>query len=312
MSELFGLPDGYEVLLGNGGSTCFWDAAAFGLIERRSAHLVLGEFSSKFAAISTAAPHLDAPDVLESEPGAVPATFDAVDADVYAYPHNETSTGVTVPLHRPAGDALVVVDGTSAAGGTPFAPDRVDVYYFAPQKCFAGDGGLWLACCSPGCDRAHRTHRRDRAVDAAVARPRHRARELPPRPDVQHARAGHVVPARAPDRVDERERRARVDLGAVRGVGRGAVRLGRSATVGDAVRQGPGLPQPGHRHHRLRSAGRRRRDRGDAARQRHRRRRAVPQARPQPTAHRAVPGDRDRRRRDPHARHRPHRRPLGS
>ena len=87
--------------------------------------------------------------MLESEPGAVPATFDAVDADVYAYPHNETSTGVTVPLHRPAGDALVVVDGTSAAGGTPFATDRVDVYYFAPQKCFAGDGGLWLACAAP-------------------------------------------------------------------------------------------------------------------------------------------------------------------
>ncbi len=149
MTELFGLPDGHEVLLGNGGSTCFWDAAAFGLIERRSAHLVLGEFSSKFAAISTAAPHLESPDVLESEPGAVPATFDAVAADLYAYPHNETSTGVTVPLHRPAGDALVVVDGTSAAGGTPFAADRVDTYYFAPQKCFAGDGGLWLACASP-------------------------------------------------------------------------------------------------------------------------------------------------------------------
>jgi phosphoserine aminotransferase len=149
ISELFALPDGYEVLLGNGGSTAFWDAAAFHLIERRSSHLVLGEFSSKFASVAAGAPHLDAPEILETEPGALPATIDRPAGDVYAYPHNETSTGVAVRLHRPGGDALVLVDATSAAGGVPVDPNAFDVYYFAPQKCFASDGGMWLACCSP-------------------------------------------------------------------------------------------------------------------------------------------------------------------
>jgi phosphoserine aminotransferase len=150
LADLFGLPEGYEVLLGNGGSTLFWDAAAFGLIERRSSHLVLGEFSSKFAAIARGAPHLDDPEVLETEPGAAPQMLDQVAGDVYAYPQNETSTGVTVPLHRPdTGDALVVVDATSAAAGMAITPETFDVYYFAPQKCLGSDGGLWLACFSP-------------------------------------------------------------------------------------------------------------------------------------------------------------------
>jgi phosphoserine aminotransferase len=149
LAELFTLPDGYEVLLGNGGSTLFWDAASFGLIEQRSSHLVLGEFSSKFASVATKAPHLGAPEVLETEPGATPKLLDAPAGDAYAYPHNETSTGVTVPLHRPGGDALVLVDATSAAGGTRVDPSLFDVYYFAPQKCFAGDGGTFLALASP-------------------------------------------------------------------------------------------------------------------------------------------------------------------
>jgi phosphoserine aminotransferase len=149
MRELFDLPEGYEVLLGNGGSTLFWDAASFGLIEQRSSHLVLGEFSSKFASVTNKAPHLDAPEVLETEPGATPKVLDAPVGDVYAYPHNETSTGVAVPLHRPAGDALVLVDATSAAGGTRVDPRLFDVYYFAPQKCFAGDGCTFLALASP-------------------------------------------------------------------------------------------------------------------------------------------------------------------
>jgi phosphoserine aminotransferase len=149
LADLFSLPDNYEVLLGNGGSTLFWDAAAFGVIERRSTHLVLGEFSSKFAAVAKGAPHLDDPQVCETPPGEPARRPDSVDGDVYAYPHNETSTGVAVPVHRPAGDALVVVDGTSAAGGMRVDPESFDVYYFAPQKCFASDGGLWLACCSP-------------------------------------------------------------------------------------------------------------------------------------------------------------------
>jgi phosphoserine aminotransferase len=150
LDELFSLPDGYEVLVGNGGSTLFWDAAVFGLIAHRSTHVVIGEFSSKFAAVARGAPHLDEPQVCETEPGARPQLPDHVEGDVYAYPHNETSTGVVVPPHRPArSDALVVVDGTSAAGGLRVDPTAFDVYYFAPQKCFASDGGLWLALCSP-------------------------------------------------------------------------------------------------------------------------------------------------------------------
>ncbi len=150
LAELFALPDGYEVLIGNGGSTLFWDAAVFGLIDRRSTHLVIGEFSSKFAAVARSAPHLDEPEVYDTEPGRRPQLPDRVDGDVYAYPHNETSTGVMVPVHRPEGsDALVVVDGTSAASGMRVDAAAFDVYYFAPQKCFASDGGLWLACCSP-------------------------------------------------------------------------------------------------------------------------------------------------------------------
>jgi phosphoserine aminotransferase len=150
LTELFALPDGYEVLLGNGGTTAFWDAAAFGLVEQRARHVVLGEFSSKFAAVIAGAPHLDAPDVIESKPGEVPEIATDSGADAYAYPHNETSTGVTVPLHRPAkGTGLVLVDATSAAGGVRIDPAAFDVYYFAPQKCFACDAGIWLAACSP-------------------------------------------------------------------------------------------------------------------------------------------------------------------
>ncbi len=149
LADLFSIPDGYEVLLGLGGSTLFWDAASFGLVEKRSTHVVIGEFSSKFAEVTRAAPHLDEPQVCETAPGETPVLPDTVLGDTYAYPHNETSTGVIVDVHRPDGGALVVVDGTSAAGGIRFDPRVVDVYYFAPQKCFASDGGLWLALCSP-------------------------------------------------------------------------------------------------------------------------------------------------------------------
>jgi len=150
--ELFGLPDDWEIVLGNGGSTMFWDLATFGLIRERSAHAVFGEFSSKFAEAATAAPHLKEPSVVRSDPGDHP-TVPALDGvDLYALTHNETSTGVMMQLQRPAGaepDALVVVDATSAAGGLLWDPAEVDVYYFAPQKCFASDGGLWFAACSP-------------------------------------------------------------------------------------------------------------------------------------------------------------------
>ena len=135
--------------MGNGGSTVFWDVATFGLIRERSHHLVFGEFSSKFAEASGAAPHLGDPVVVSSEPGSHPAVSADATCDVYAYPHNETSTGVAMTPVRPNGDGLVVVDATSAAGGLMWDPANVDVYYFAPQKCFASDGGLWLAACSP-------------------------------------------------------------------------------------------------------------------------------------------------------------------
>jgi phosphoserine aminotransferase len=152
LTALFGLHEGYEVVLGNGGSTAFWDAAAFGLIERRSQHLAFGEFSSKFAAAVAGAPHLEPPDVIESEPGTAPDVKAHPGIDVYALTHNETSTGVAAPVRRPADadeGALVLVDATSAAGGMRVEPAEFDAYYFAPQKCFASDGGLWLALCSP-------------------------------------------------------------------------------------------------------------------------------------------------------------------
>jgi phosphoserine aminotransferase len=170
LAELFALPDGYEVLIGNGGSTLFWDAASFGLVERRSTHLVIGEFSAKFAAVTRAAPHLDDPQVCETEPGLRPELPDHVDGDVYAYPHNETSTGVMIPVHRPdRSEALVVVDGTSGASGMRVDSSAFDVYYFAPQKCFASDGGLWLALCSPrAIERIERLHASGRWVPASL------------------------------------------------------------------------------------------------------------------------------------------------
>jgi phosphoserine aminotransferase len=150
LRQLFQLPDGYEVLLGNGGTTAFWDAAAFALVERRSQHLSFGEFSAKFAAVTKKAPHLEDPEVIESEPGTRPDAKAQDGIDTYALTHNETSTGVMAPVVRPEGaDGLIVVDATSAAGGLPVDPAEFDVYYFAPQKCFGSDAGLWLALCSP-------------------------------------------------------------------------------------------------------------------------------------------------------------------
>jgi len=152
LRDLFSLPDGYEVLLGDGGSTVFWDIATFCLIERRSQHLSFGEFSAKFAEAAGAAPFLDDPEVITSAPGTCPTLEGRRGVDLYAHPHNETSTGVALPPRRPAGadpGALVVVDATSGAGGLRVDPSQFDVYYFAPQKCFASDGGLWIALCSP-------------------------------------------------------------------------------------------------------------------------------------------------------------------
>jgi phosphoserine aminotransferase len=150
IAELLSLPDGYEVALGNGGTTAFWDAATFGLVDQRSQHLSFGEFSSKFAACAKAAPHLDDPEVIEAPAGTAPEAKATPDVDAYCLTHNETSTGVAVTPQRPQGaEGLVLVDATSAAGGLWVDASQVDAYYFAPQKALASDGGLWLAALSP-------------------------------------------------------------------------------------------------------------------------------------------------------------------
>jgi phosphoserine aminotransferase len=172
LANLYTLPDGYEVLIGNGGSTSFWDAAAFGLVEERSEHLAFGEFSSKFAAVTTRAPFLADPVVIEAPPGSRPDVVADPTVDLYALTHNETSTGVAMQLRRPAGGdagALVAVDATSAAGGLRWNTSEVDVYYFAPQKCFAGDGGLWIAACSPAAvERIARITAGERWIPASI------------------------------------------------------------------------------------------------------------------------------------------------
>ena len=173
LAALFELPDGYEVLLGNGGTTAFWDAAAFGLIEQRSQHLSFGEFSSKFAGVVQGAPHLDPPEVIESAPGTHPEARADAGVDAYALTHNETSTGVSMEISRPEGtDGIVLVDATSAAGGLRVDPAQFDAYYFAPQKCFAGEGGLWLACCSPRArERIERVAASDRWLPPSLSLP---------------------------------------------------------------------------------------------------------------------------------------------
>ena len=152
LADLFSLPEGYEVVLGNGGATAFWDIAAFGLVRDRAQHLAFGEFSSKFGAVTSNAPFLGESSIIKSEPGTRPTAVAEDGIDVYAWAHNETSTGVMTDVRRVEGaadDALVLIDATSGAGGLPVDVAETDVYYFGPQKCFAADGGLWLALFSP-------------------------------------------------------------------------------------------------------------------------------------------------------------------
>ncbi len=182
LSDLFSAPEGYEVALGNGGATAFWDAAAFGLIDSRSLHLAYGEFSAKFASVSKDAPFLEDPVVISAEPGDAPAQNElqaalaaadpAQPVDVVAWAHNETSTGVMVPVQRPADadQALVLIDATSGAGGLPVDLSQVDAYYFAPQKSFAADGGLWVAMLSPAAqERIGRLDSSDRHIPAFLS-----------------------------------------------------------------------------------------------------------------------------------------------
>ena len=172
IQEVFRLPDGYEVLLGNGGTTAFWDAAVFGLIEQKSQHLVFGEFSSKFAECARRAPFLAEPSSLKTDPGTAPTAVAEEGVDLYALTHNETSTGVAIPIVRPLGTdpgSLIAVDATSAAGGLRFDAAETDVYYFAPQKCLASDGGLWLAAISPtAVERIERLASGDRWIPASL------------------------------------------------------------------------------------------------------------------------------------------------
>ncbi len=168
LGDLFTLPDGYEVVLGVGGSHAFFDAAVFGLVERRSQHLVHGEFTRKFATAVAQAPFLDEPELLESDPSTHPLPHATPGVDVYAWAHNETSTGVMVPVERVLDadpDALVLVDATSGAGGLSVDVSQTDVYYFAPQKSFGSDGGLWVALMSPAAvERAQRVKASGRHV----------------------------------------------------------------------------------------------------------------------------------------------------
>ena len=152
LTDLFSLPEGYEVVLGNGGSTAFWDIAAFGLVRERAQHLAFGEFSAKFGSVTQKAPFLGDSTIITGAPGTLATPVAEAGVDVYAWPHNETSTGVMAPVKRVQGadeGALVLIDATSGAGGLPVDIAETDVYYFGPQKCFASDGGLWLAAFSP-------------------------------------------------------------------------------------------------------------------------------------------------------------------
>lgn len=169
LADLFQLPEGYEIILSLGGATAFWDAASFGLIRNKSAHLTYGEFSGKFATVSKKAPWLDEPQVVAAEPGTAPdpSRLDGTDADVVAWAHNETSTGAMVPVKRPDTDALVLIDATSGSGGLPVDIKEADVYYFSPQKCYASDGGLWLAAFSPAAlERVEEIAATDRYIPA--------------------------------------------------------------------------------------------------------------------------------------------------
>jgi phosphoserine aminotransferase len=169
LSTLFNLPEGYEIITSLGGATAFWDAASFGLIREKSAHLTYGEFSGKFATVSKKAPWLAEPEIHAFEPGTAPATseLDGTDADLVGWAHNETSTGAMVAVKRPKTDGLVAVDATSGAGGLPVDIAETDVYYFSPQKCFASDGGLWLAAFSPAAlERVEEIKASDRYIPA--------------------------------------------------------------------------------------------------------------------------------------------------
>ena len=297
LKEFFKAPDGYEVILGVGGSTAFWDVATFGLVENKAQHLSFGEFGSKFASATNNAPFLDASSIITSAPGTRPVAVAEAGVDAYAWPQNETSTGVAAPVKRVAGaddGALVLVDATSAAGGLAVDVSESDVYYFAPQKNFASDGGLWLGLFSPAAlERAKRIGASNRwvpdflnlntAIDNSLLNQTYNTPALSTlvtlNNQVQWLNANGGL-----DFASRTHRRFR----------RPPVHLGRGIRRRQPVRGQPGGPLQRHLHHRLRRVrGCRRRGQG-AARQRHRGHRALPQAGPQPAAHRHLRGHRSR------------------
>ena len=252
MRRLFSLPDGYEVVLGNGGTTCFWDAATFGLIEEQSQHLSFGEFSSKFAACAMAAPHLKDPQVIESEVGTHPTPVADPSVDLYALTHNETSTGVSMPIRRPEGSdsvGLVAVDGTSGAGGLRVDPAEFDAYYLAPQKCFASDGGLWIALMSPAAlERVERIAASGRWIPTSM--------DLKTAVDNSVLDQTYNTPALATiyllaEQVDWMNDHGGLEWTAValRPLRRDPLHLGGAVRLRPALRREPGRSQPRGRHH---------------------------------------------------------------
>ena len=306
LREFFSVPDGYEVVLGNGGATAFWDAAAFGLIDKRSLHLSYGEFSAKFASSVAKNPFVGDPIIIKADPGSAPDPQGDPSVDVIAWAHNETSTGVAVPVVRPrdAGDALVVIDATSGAGGLPVDIADTDAYYFAPQKNFASDGGLWLAILSPAAlGRIEAIAESNRWVPDFLSLPIAVENSLKNQTYNTPAIATLVLLA---EQLDWLNGNGGLDW-AVKRTADSSGRLYSWAArpgVHHAVRRRPQAALPGGRHHRLQRRRRRRGGRQGATGQRHRRCRALPQTRTQPVAGGDVPGRRAGRRQRAHRMHR--------
>ena len=292
LAELFALPDGYEVILGNGGSTAFWDAATFGLIRDRAQFLTFGEFGSKFAKAAKTAPHLGAPTVITSDPGSAPVFAAEAGIDLYGTPHNETSTGVAITPTRVAGadaGALMAFDATSAAGGLAVDPTQFDVYYFAPQKCFASDGGLWFALLSPAAvERIESIAASGRWVpaflDLKIALDNSRLEQTYNTP----ALATILMMAEQVDWFNSQGGMAWTTARTAESAGH-PLRLGRGLGVRHPLRQRSVAAQQRGGHDRLRRLHRRGRRGQGTARQRDRRHRALPQARAQPAARGDVP-----------------------
>ena len=304
LRELFSAPDGYEVALGNGGATAFWDAAAFGLVRRRSAHMAFGEFSQKFATVAKGAPFLEDPVTLSADPGSAPQRRPARSArrrggrgHARVGPQRDLD-GRDGARAAPAQarDALVVIDATSGAGGLPVDLREVDAYYFAPQKSFGSDGGLWLALLSPAAQEriaelaaAERWIPEFLSLSTALENSTKDQTYNTPAVATLFLLADQLAWMLEQGGLDWCVERTRASSEHLYGWARGVL-------VCDAVRRRPRAALARRRHDRLRRRGRRGRSRVDAARERHRRRRALPQARAQPAADRDVPRDRDRRR----------------